>query len=781
MCLRTLLLHGLLFLMFAGPARAAEPSAPGLRTRWAEAVTPANAHPEYPRPQMVRPEWQNLNGLWEFAVTAKAESRPSEWPQRILVPFPVESALSGVQTTVSPEQRVWYRRTFSVPEAWRGRQVLLHFEAVDWETTVWIDGKEVGTHRGGYDPFTFDITSALQSTNEHELVVSVWDPTDAGPQPRGKQVLKPKGIFYTPTTGIWQTVWLEPVPQAPATDAPAPQQAGPGAAGSAPYIEALQIVPDVDHSTVRVRVILGPESEANGSPAGKPRVMVQVREHLPTEVATLGRPGQDIDVRLSAPKLWSPDEPFLYDLRVTLCEPADPDAPVVLDCVESYFGLRKMTPGKDERGRPCLLLNNKPLFTLGPLDQGFWPDGIYTAPTDEAQRYDLEMTKQLGFNMLRKHVKVESRRWYYWCDKLGILVWQDMPSGFVQAEAGAAGAPAGQEAGAQFELELRRLIEEHSNHPSIVMWVVFNEGWGQYDTERLVSWVKQLDPTRLVNGASGWHDRGVGDVCDIHAYPGPAAPNPEPARAAVLGEFGGLGLPLTGHTWQAEGWGYQTFKTPAELTDAYVGLLEQVWLLRAEPGLCAAVYTQTTDVETELNGLLTYDRALVKPDAQRATAANRRALGPPPEIRVVVPDSRKDGQVWSYTTTAPPANWTEAAFDDSSWQKAPGGFGHEGTPGAVVRTEWQSADIWLRRSFTVEKVPARTYLSVYHDEDCEIYINGRPAATLKGYTTSYVFARCAADVRLQPGRNTLAVHCRQTGGGQGIDVGIVEIVEPTAP
>ncbi|MHC4623311.1 MAG: glycoside hydrolase family 2 protein [Planctomycetota bacterium] len=565
-------------------------------TKWAKDVSPQKAHPEYPRPQMVRKHWQNLNGLWDYAIRPRDESRPNTFDGQILVPFPVESALSGVMKQVGEENRLWYRRTFKVPGKWKKKRVLLHFGAVDWDTAVWVNGKKVGTHRGGYDPFSFDITDALKKdADEQEVVLSVWDPTNAGTQPRGKQVRKPHRIWYTPTTGIWQTVWLEPVSEV--------------------HIRSLEIVSDIDNRQVRVTAL------CSASPAGYEVVATARKKDAWFQKARqTGAIGREIVLAIKNPKLWSPDSPFLYDLRVVLKNDKGKKA----DVVKSYFGMRKIAVQKDKAGVNRLFLNNKPLFQYGPLDQGFWPDGIYTAPTDKALRYDIEMLKKLGCNMMRKHVKIEPLRFYYWCDKLGLLVWQDMPNG--DKHVGSRKNPdieRSQESGRQFELELNRLVDAHRNSPAIIMWVPFNEGWGQYDTPRIVELIKRWDPTRLVNNASGWADRGVGDVHDDHKYPGPTAPKNEEKRAAVLGEFGGLGLPIKGHTWQdEENWGYRKYANQGELTNAYLDLLTKLRPL-IEGGLSAAVYTQTTDVEIEVNGLMTYDRAMVKMDAEKITAANK--------------------------------------------------------------------------------------------------------------------------------------------------------------
>jgi hypothetical protein len=387
--------------------------------------------------------------------------------------------------------------------------------------------------------------------------------------------------------------------------------------------------------------------------------------------------------------------------------------------------------------------------------------------------------------MIRKHVKVEPDRWYYWCDKLGMLVWQDMPNGDAHVAPGKGEIERSKESAENYEREWKAIIDARWNHPCIVMWVPFNEGWGQYETKRIVAWTKRYDPSRLVNCASGWNDvAGVGDVHDVHVYPGPGATPPDPARAAVLGEFGGLGLPLRGHTWQDEkNWGYRSFTTREDLTTAYVDLIHRLRPLVHKPGLSAAVYTQTTDVEIEVNGLLTYDRGLIKPDAEAVKAASRKLYLPPPKITTVVPTSEAGGIEWLYTTKEPTAGWFKPDFDASAWQKGPGGFGSEGTPGAVVRTPWTNSDIWLRRTLTLEKPPTGDLqLLMHHDEDAEVYINGQLAATVAGYTTDYAtfLLNPAARAALRSGANTLAVHCKQTGGGQYIDVGLVEIVETTA-
>jgi hypothetical protein len=695
---------------------------------------------------MLRQDWLNLNGLWDLAVTGK-DAKRATFQTQILVPFPIESALSGVMRPVSENDRIWYRRTFEVPAKWQGRRVLLHFGAVDFEATVWVNGKEIGQHRGGYDALSFDITDALNQSNSNELIVTAWDPTDAGTQPRGKQVRKPNGIWYTSTSGIWQTVWLEPV--------------------NAAYITDLRITPDVDQSAVTVWPITTPT-------LGSCMVEVTIRDGRKVVYTASVTAGGRITTPVKNAQLWSPEDPHLYNLVVSLKLGSR-----TLDKVESYFGMRKISLGKDEKGFIRLMLNNKPYFQFGPLDQGFWPDGLYTAPTDEALRYDIEMTKKLGFNMARKHVKIEPERWYYWCDKLGLLVWQDMPSGDNYIGGKDPDITRSPESAKEFEQELTALVLGRGNHPCIVMWVPYNEGWVQWDTARIVGMIKKLDPTRLVDNTSGWSDRGVGDVHDMHQYPGPGSPPPEANRAAVLGEFGGLGLPVRGHTWQGEkNWGYRSFTEAEALTTAYIDLVTKLFPLIDEKGLSAAVYTQTTDVEIEVNGLMTYDRALVKMDLNRVAAANHGHLPPRPKVTELVPTASTSVVAWRFTLEKPADGWFKPDFDASAWKEGQAGFGTRGTPGAVVRTEWKTDDIWLRREFAIQSIDTdNLLLLMHHDDDAEVYLNGVRAATTPGFTSGYAMFQISADSKaaLKPTGNVMAVHCHQVSGGQYIDAGIVKL------
>jgi hypothetical protein len=718
-------------------ARQEQPSAPRpprLLTRWAADVRPDRVLPDYPRPQMRRERWQNLNGSWEYAVTSREAARPEAYQGRILAPFAVESVLSGVQRAVTPDQHLWYRRTFEVARPPEGQRVLLHFGAVDWEAVVWVNGRQVGDHRGGYDPFTFDISHAIEATGPQELVVRVWDPTDRGPQPRGKQVLNPRSIWYTAVTGIWQTVWTETVPSA--------------------YVSALRIDPDIDAGLIRVRV-------TGAGTGGTVTARVEALDGSTPVGSATGPLNTPIEVRIPKPRLWSPDSPFLYDLTVRLSTG---------DSVASYFGMRKISVGRDANGINRLFLNGAPLFQFGQLDQGWWPDGLYTAPTGEALRFDVEAQKKMGFNTIRKHVKIEPARWYYECDRLGMLVWQDMPSGDNNTPDGVTG----------FSRELAAMVTALRNHPSIVMWVPFNEGWGQHDTGKHVGWLMKEDPTRLVNNASGWTDQAVGHVVDLHAYPGPAGPALDNTRAVVIGEYGGLGLPIEAHTWLPKGnWGYRSYTSTDALGAAYRDLLAQLQLQIAH-GAAAAIYTQTTDVEIEVNGLMTYDRALTKLPVEDLAKWHAPLYAPPARLETVLPAADTRPTAWRYTTTQPPDLWTRPDFDASRWSEGSSGFGRAQTRWGRVGTEWTGTDLWLRRTFELTSVAfANPHLKIFHDDGAEVYINGELATKRAGASGGYVFVPIGDGARqaLRAGANTLAVHVHQERGGQFIDVGLVDVIQ----
>lgn len=566
-----------------------QPAENTLFTVWGEKIDPSGPWNEYPRPGLVREEWMSLNGLWDYAICGKDTSRPA--PEgKILVPYPVESALSGVKRRMTDSLALWYSRNFRLPTDWAGKQITLNFEASDWETTVWIDDNFAVNHRGGYDPFSCNITPYLSDSRKHSIVVRVTDPTDKGRQPRGKQVSEPEGIWYTPSTGIWQSVWLEPT-------------------GSS-WIGDLKIIPDVDNSTLTVKV----NEERCQGPDGCPPVdmapsLAEVTVSFDgAMIATVsGEAGKPLIIGIPDPHLWSPDDPNLYDLKIRLITGGN-----VTDEASSYAGMRKISLGVTADGFTRIMLNNGFVWQNGPLDQGFWPDGIYTPPSDEAMKSDIETLKKMGFNMMRKHVKVENRRFYYHTDRIGMLVWQDMPSGDNYIWGDKPDIVKSVADSAQFMTELTRMIETKFNYPSIIMWVIYNEGWGQYNTPGVTKYVAAYDPSRLVNSASGWTDRGTGNVRDVHNYPDPVAPSAEKARATVLGEFGGLGLPVQGHTWEQKNWGYQKMSDSTDLFIRYSQFYSVVRDLVATKGLSASVYTQTTDVETETNGLLTYDRKVDK-------------------------------------------------------------------------------------------------------------------------------------------------------------------------
>lgn len=592
------ILSTLCLLLSLGVNAQWKPVGDKIKTDWATQVDPNNVLPEYPRPIMERGEWKNLNGLWNYAIIEKGQPVPASFDGEILVPFAVESSLSGVGKPMDDTKELVYQRTFDVPSAWKGKQVLLHFGAVDWKADVWVNDVKVGSHTGGYAPFSFDITAALNAKS-NKLVVKVWDPTDKGYQPRGKQLSNPHGIWYTPVTGIWQTVWLEPVAKK--------------------HIADLRILPDID------RNVLSVDAKVIGCCTGD---MVEVNVYDGNQLVATGKSINNEPVEVAMPadrKLWSPDSPFLYTLKVTL-----KNAGKVVDKVDSYAAMRKYSYKRDANGIVRMELNNEPLFQFGPLDQGWWPDGLYTAPTDEALAWDVKKTKDFGFNMIRKHIKVEPARWYMHCDQMGIIVWQDMPSGDKNPEWQMRKYFDGRErqrsavSEANYRKEWKEIIDYLYSYPCIGVWVPFNEAWGQFKTAEIAEWTKQMDPSRLVNPASGGNHYQCGDMLDLHNYPAPNLYLYDAIRPTVLGEYGGIGLVMKEHLWVPDrNWGYVQFNSSKEATDEYVKYAN-ILLDLIPKGFSGAVYTQTTDVEIEVNGLITYDRKVIKLDEARVREINQK-------------------------------------------------------------------------------------------------------------------------------------------------------------
>ena len=577
-----------------------KPAGDKIKTKWAEQINPQNVLPEYPRPQLERTDWVNLNGEWEYSIKPKGEVEPNSFDGNILVPFAVESSLSGVQKEVGENNELWYKRSFAVPANWKNKDVVLNFGAVDWKADVFVNDILIGSHQGGFTPFSFNITPYLTGKSNQKLVVRVWDPSDRGYQPRGKQTSNPEGIWYTPVTGIWQTVWLEPV----ATN----------------HITSVKSIPNIDNGTMNVTV-------GTSQPCNTAVVEVKLLDKGQVVASAKGVQGKELRLAVQNPTLWDTSNPYLYDMKVSLTKDGK-----VVDDVKSYTAFRKISSKRDANGIMRMQLNNKNLFQYGPLDQGWWPDGLYTAPTDEALLYDIVKTKDWGFNMIRKHVKVEPARWYYHCDKEGILVWQDMPSG----DMGNQWAPHTYNGGtdkerssasiANYYQEWKEIMDLCVSHPSVVVWVPFNEAWGQFDTEKVAEWTKNYDPSRLVNPASGGNHRACGDILDLHNYPGPSMFLFDPQRVTVLGEYGGIGLPLENHLWwNKRNWGYVQFKNSDEVTAEYVKYANELKEM-VDRGFSAAVYTQTTDVEGEVNGLMTYDRKEIKINEAAVKKANQAVI-----------------------------------------------------------------------------------------------------------------------------------------------------------
>ena len=590
-----------------------KPVGDNIKTKWGENINPNNVLQEYPRPILVRNDWKNLNGLWDYTITSKGENKPENYDGEILVPFPIESSLSGVRKRISKEQELWYHKNFQIPKKWKSKEIIIHFGAVDWESELWINDINIGLHKGGYDPFSFNITPYLRKGKNQKLELRVWDPTDDGFQPRGKQIKNPKGIWYTPVSGIWQTVWLEPV--------------------NYKHITNIHTTTDIDDSSVLIKLFSSYDFKDD-------LIEFVLKEDEKVLQKTIIKADLETKISFENPKLWSPESPFLYDLEIKLISKGK-----IIDHIETYFGMRKISIKKDVNGTRRMMLNNKEYFQFGTLDQGWWPDGLYTAPSDEALKFDIFKTKEFGFNMIRKHVKVEPARWYFHADKIGMLVWQDMPNGekIERPKWQRNNFFNGQEFIPSFESEMNfknewnEIIDFLYSNPSIVCWVPFNEAWGQFKTEEISQLTKNIDPSRLVNAASGGNYYNVGDITDIHNYPEPKMLFYNPNQSNVLGEYGGIGLAIENHLWQSDkNWGYVKYKSSEKATDEYVNFANQL-LEMVLKGFSGAIYTQTTDVEGEVNGLITYDRKIIKLDMERVKEINKKVIKELPAKFIRIP------------------------------------------------------------------------------------------------------------------------------------------------
>ena len=575
------------------------PAGDKIKTKWAKSVDPKNVWPEYPRPQLERKDWINLNGPWSYSIR-QDDVKPENHDGKILVPFSLESSLSGVMKAITEKDVIWYEKEFEIPEKWKGKKILLHFGAVDWKCTLYINEDKVGEHSGGYSPFHFDITERIKE-GANKIVLQVYDPTNKSYQPVGKQTLNPGSIWYTPISGIWQTVWLEPVNEN--------------------YITKLLINNDYDNKEVKITFKLNSDE--------KLPLKVKLEFNEKEVQAVEGISNEEISIKIDDEDFhpWSPSEPNLYIIKAELLSDKD-----VIDSIVSYTNIRKIEQRKDSSGNFRIYLNDHPLFNMGTLDQGYWPDGLYTPPSEEAMIYDIQKLKDLGFNTIRKHIKVEPWRYYYQCDKIGMLLWQDMPSGDLGGNKWEPGTLNGgtdversEDSKRTYYKEWEEIIDHLKFFQCIIVWIPFNEAWGQFDTEKAVEFTKEKDPLRLVNAASGGNHRVCGNFLDLHSYPGPNQFIKEDSLINVLGEYGGLGLEIQGHTWKDDNWGYAVLESKEDVTKRYEEYIEDLIRL-VKTGFSAAIYTQTTDVESEINGLITYDREELKIIEERIKAANQKLI-----------------------------------------------------------------------------------------------------------------------------------------------------------
>ena len=718
-----------------------------IMTPWGEKMTSSNTWMNYPRPNMVRSEWTNLNGLWQFAVTKINEEMPKDenWQQAILVPFAPESALSGVGRLTEPDETLWYKRTFEIAEVKKGIRYFLNFEAVDWRCQVFVNGFEAtaAPHIGGNVPFSVEVTDLVKE-GENTLVVTAWDPSNSYGQPTGKQSLNPGGCFYTRVSGIYGSVWMETTPKG--------------------YITGYNVESDIDKGEAKVTVscagdLAGAKVTAEVSFGGE-----KVAEG---EIADWSK---GLTLSIPEPKLWDINEGNLYDLTLTL------ETAFGKDEVKGYFGMRKIEFKKDELGVQRIYLNNKKIFMQGTLDQGWWPDGLLTPPSDEAMQYDIDILKEHGFNFMRKHIKIEPRRYYYLCDKAGFPVWQDMVSGGQKPE----------EKYHIYRAELAEMIKDLRNFPSIVVWIAYNEGWGQPDKEKSVEttkWLKQIDTTRLISETSGWTDHHAGDMKDHHQYPSPLPTPKNDDRLTIVGEFGGLGLFVEGHLWDPEKkWGYRSDANVEDSLKRYAEIMDNLARTSHE-SFAGSVYTQTTDVETEANGLVTYDRKVVKYPTDKMREMHKRvekiALSTKPMTRkCFMPKGTEEKVVWKYTFKKPKGKWSEASFNDDSWKEGEGGFGNKviiRDLGAKPKTEWDTDKIYLRRVFMLKEVPDENIeMDIFYDEDPVVYVNGVEVFKQEGYNQGYtpvLLKKEEVKKVFKKGENVIAIGCKNKNGGAMIDVG----------
>ena len=680
-----------------------------IHTIWSDSITPESVLPEYPRPQFERKEWLNLNGLWNYAITSLDDSEPSNYDGKILVPYCIQSALSGVRKLTETEEvrkhALWYQRSFKLTESWENKQVLINFGAVDWESQVWVNGQYIGKHQGGYDAFSMNISKAIKKGKFQDITIRVIDPVGkAMGESVGKQREQPE---YDGVTGIWQTIWLEPVADV--------------------SINRVKLTPDIDNNELKIEpfyegtyknCILDIQALDNGK-----------------EIAHISGDADNLfTLKIPDPKLWTPDNPFLYDLKLTLKHDGK-----IIDEINSYFGMRKISIGK-VGAINRILLNNKPLFMIGPLDQGIWPESVLTPPCEEAIRFDMNFLKEINCNMIRLHMNSKPDRWYYACDKSGILVWQDFICGALD------GNKYSDVEEKQWMTEQNRLMNNLYNHPSVVMWILFNEGWSQRRTLEYSQWAGRIDPTRIIDAASGFYDQpGAGHVRDMHIYintPAMAVPEYEPERAVVLGEWGGFVSEAEDNNWDERRPGALTddewvksinwpkYSMGKPLMNHYSDVVEQLIYLK-ELGLCGAVYTQLADMKKEQNGYLSMDRKIIKMDVSTLCDLHSRLINEQTETCPIIEASVIRPQQWKYSTQKQKDNWFASDFDDKNWKTDNGPFGY--TPGFVlpkVNTQWQSDTLYLRKSFQLDLIPEKICLRTYvygkfgvHNT-CDIYING---------------------------------------------------------